>query len=461
MLSYGKFAATQPLSKSYILAAINDIDSVEIETMDENGVSIWDNEDCKTINFRFLETMDAEALSELIFVSKDIPIEFQIDKKVLAEYLWNSCDKNAFITLDKLIVIWSEPDNKDTLEPSDFVDEQLTKLYEEYNDEYAFEIGQDVLGQLWFERNIAVVNMGEIVRAAREVERENSDLGDSWFSFENQLETGFLTTIIHELRHLQMDTNFLLPEDVYPLNWASEEAVEEYCRVVFEENVVPVDLFSNLYDKIKVDMKKAVHLQRYNGFYKELDELRREDGCEDADFGFLENVDVGEAFNLYDFLHGHCDEFAAALSDYYGYSIEYIVDTANVLVHAYCVAEVDGSKAYIDARGITTDDKLFFEEFEDFCTYKDGCFYDLRGECQVLSHKDTREMYSDNMREPNQDKDLVRLFKENNSYYDVKVFERELKQINNVGELIEKAVSECEKASNLDTRKTELQLNKE
>lgn len=164
-----------------------------------------------------------------------------------------------------------------------------------------------------------------------------------------------------------------------------------------------------------------------NGFYKELEELRTQ-GLTEASFGFLENTVIGDYFNLYDFLHGHCDEFAAALSDYYGYPVEYILDTSHVLVHAYCTAEVAGVKAYIDARGITTDPVLFFDEFADFCTYeKDiGRFYDLKGECQLLRHKNTREMYNDENRNLNQDKDLVAFFKDNNSYYDVKLFEKEI-----------------------------------
>lgn len=162
-----------------------------------------------------------------------------------------------------------------------------------------------------------------------------------------------------------------------------------------------------------------------NGFYVELEKLHKQ-GLTEASFGFLENVEVGEYFNLYDFLHGHCDEFAAALSDYYGYPVEYILDTSKVLVHAYCTQDIDGVKAYIDARGITNDAELFFEEFADFCTYENGRFYDFKGECQVLRHKNTREMYNDDRREPNQDKDLFDFFKDNNLYYDVNLFKEKL-----------------------------------
>lgn len=172
------------------------------------------------------------------------------------------------------------------------------------------------------------------------------------------------------------------------------------------------------------------------GFYKELLELRA-DGLLDADFGFLENVPVGGSYYLYDFLHGCCDQFAAALSDFFGYQIEYVLGNDGNLIHAYCVQELsDGVTAYIDARGITVDAEVFFDEFRDWCDYdaRSGSLCDLEGECQVRRHKDTKEMYSDESRELNQDKDLYQFLKDNRSYYDVIAFERSLRNMieNNV-----------------------------
>ena len=198
-----------------------------------------------------------------------------------------------------------------------------------------------------------------------------------------------------------------------------------------------------------------------SGFYKELEDFFS-DGT-DADFGFLENVPVGECYILYDFLHGLCDQFAAALSDFYGYEIEYIIDSCELLVHAYCVTDIGGDKAYIDVRGITTDAELFFEEFEDFCTYDEdnGCFFDLSGECNVFRHKNTCEMFQDEDRELNQDKDLVKFFKDNNSYYDVNVFEREMKQVDCVDKLISIATKTCEDVNSGCISKNDVEIEKE
>lgn len=180
----------------------------------------------------------------------------------------------------------------------------------------------------------------------------------------------------------------------------------------------------------------------YNGFYYELEDLKSE--VPDADFGFLENVAVGDSYNLYDFLHGHCDQFAAALSDYYGYSVEYVLDSHDMLIHVYCVTDFGGCKAYIDARGVTTDADLFFDEFADFCTFDNGLIYDLNGNCRVFCHKDTREMYGDAERELNQDKELFGFLKDNNSYYDVGLLEKG-KTINSIDGVVKDAKERADK----------------
>lgn len=106
-----------------------------------------------------------------------------------------------------------------------------------------------MLGQLWFERNIVAINAASIMVASKEIGDENLDLADPWFSVENQYRTGVLQTAIHELRHLQMDTNPFLPEDTYPVEESSEEAVEAYCRDVFEDNLILENIFPNLFEK--------------------------------------------------------------------------------------------------------------------------------------------------------------------------------------------------------------------
>ena len=260
---------SQPLSKEYLLSQVSEIPELSIESSDNKGLVVWDDEDAKLLPVHFPEAMTVDDLVQRIHISSDIPEWYRADKKALAEYLWKACDHNAFITMNEVVVVWSQPDDAGTYMSFDFEDEQRKRLHEEYSDEYSYEIGEGVLGQLWFERNTAVVNMGEIVRTADEVATENKDLVviDPFFSFENQVQTGFLTTVLHELRHLQMDTNIFLPEDMYPLELASENAVEEYCREAFEAHPINDGILPNIdtapKQSIQAILDKAHDLMMY------------------------------------------------------------------------------------------------------------------------------------------------------------------------------------------------------
>lgn len=120
------------------------------------------------------------------------------------------------------------------------------------------------------------------------------------------------------------------------------------------------------------------------GFYQEREELRRDD--EAATFGFLDNIQVTDESSAYNFLHGCCDEFAATLSDMFGYEIECFRNADGRLIHAYCVSYIGDEKAYIDVRGITTDPALFFEEF-----HREAYYYPPTGSI-LVEDEDGREV---------------------------------------------------------------------
>ena len=166
----------------------------------------------------------------------------------------------------------------------------------------------------------------------------------------------------------------------------------------------------------------------HNGFYKELDELRKDDP--EADFGCLENVDVTPDRNAFRFLHGFCDEFAAMLSDVYGYEIEAVRHFdedgfGGKLIHAYCVSEIAGEKAYIDIRGITTDVEKFFEAFENEVTYyPDGELWDLEGQATMERWASKDELF-DGDYEGWSNEDIRQFIFNNGSYYNVAAQELE------------------------------------
>lgn len=56
-----------------------------------------------------------------------------------------------------------------------------------------------------------------------------------FFTYDREKEIGFLTTLLHEVRHLGLDCNVFLPEDEYPIRLQSEEAIEDWAREMFEK----------------------------------------------------------------------------------------------------------------------------------------------------------------------------------------------------------------------------------
>lgn len=179
-----------------------------------------------------------------------------------------------------------------------------------------------------------------------------------------------------------------------------------------------------------------------NGFYNELDELNNEDN--NANFGFLENIIVSEEDNAFNFLHGDCGLFAAMLSDIYGYEIECIRETDDdgfpcKLIHAYCVANINNEKAYIDVRGITTDSVLFYEEFENQITYfketNSFLFVDYEGyeKYAIVEHFKCKDEMFDGDLEGWTDGDIKKFIYNYRDYYDVeKVLSLLPKSIDNV-----------------------------
>lgn len=381
-------SADQPLlTKERIMAAVADIDSLSIEISEESGLLVWDNEDAKMLPFHFPEAMTPQSLAERIFVSSDIPSTYRINKDALAEYLWETCDRNAFITLDELVVIWSEPCDEDTFDPAEFTDSGSEHLYEKFGDEYAYEIGQDVLGQLWWERNVAVINMGEIVRASENIARENEDLAgiDPYFSVEHQVLVGLLTTSIHELRHLQMDTNILLPEDVYPLILNSEEAVENYCREAFDNSNIRTDIVPGLFQPCE----KVLHIdvaghELSSGqveFFKD-SKIRNGDGvllvcyhATSAEFNVFDKAKIGTGNGGMNFGKGFYFTPSRSIAEDYGENVgEFYLNIKNPF-HYYST-----NKSYIvdmlDKSGYSYD-KNFVDSYNEGALWDDDLIDDF------------------------------------------------------------------------------------
>lgn len=117
------------------------------------------------------------------------------------------------------------------------------------------------------------------------------------------------------------------------------------------------------------------------------------------DFNNLEQIvlgDIGEAkISLLDYLHGHCTIAAIVLHDHFGYPIYRhwdndeddecenppIASNEFPVIHDFCMSKDE--EGFVDIRGVTENQKMFFEEFEDF--FATLCYQRLSEEeiCEV------------------------------------------------------------------------------
>ncbi len=204
----------------------------ELEVIEEtaDGLLLYDAQDSKELPARFPERLNAKSIADLIHISSDVPKEFDVNKDVLADYLWNVSDKNAFVTLNEIVILWDDEFSSDP---------ERERLFEEYSDEFALELSSGFLGQLWFDRNIVAINLKEITDTSREIAEENADIAsfDSFFQFDNLVIQGLLTTALHDLRHLQMDTNIFR---VFQLRGGLVMLIVPFWYLHFPDSMSPV-----------------------------------------------------------------------------------------------------------------------------------------------------------------------------------------------------------------------------
>ena len=67
------------------------------------------------------------------------------------------------------------------------------------------------------------------------IEREVADISVSDYEKDKEYQIGLLVTLIHEMRHLMLETNPFLPEDEFPEEMKDEDEVEEFARNAYEK----------------------------------------------------------------------------------------------------------------------------------------------------------------------------------------------------------------------------------
>jgi hypothetical protein len=201
-----------------IKAALQELASdKEIEILQEtdDGILVYDLEYGKEIAYNL--NMTVEKLIDKIYINPSIPKYCMPDKKKVAEYLIKHLPVDAFYTLNKICFVYGEEADCETL--AQFFDEDVDWAREV--------ILSDNLGKMWFEYNSVLIDVKNIIESAEQIAREDRAMG--WPSSERtDTMRQIAITLIHELRHLMLDTNIVLSEEEYPVNLSAEESVEHF-----------------------------------------------------------------------------------------------------------------------------------------------------------------------------------------------------------------------------------------
>lgn len=195
----------------------------EIEVIEtrNNSVLIYDYQDGKEIQYTFHQSKTS--LGSKIHISRKIPQKYRPNKEKLVQYLL-ALPTDMLLTLNQIWFVWDVEDYEKMAEYHGVDTAWAESLWDE-----------DCVGKCWFDQNTAIVNMQNIVNTALEIEAEDVSMGIISNTTQDILEQAIIT-LIHELRHVMMDTNIILPEKEYPIYLASEEEVEKFARLWVEQH---------------------------------------------------------------------------------------------------------------------------------------------------------------------------------------------------------------------------------
>lgn len=226
------------MKKEELINSINEDaneENGEIIEQNENGILYLDLYDGLEVFYRFEEFCTVENLSSLIFLGKETG-KYGINATDCAKMLEKAFGdefKDMMTTLKGIVIFSSE---------EDFVNGIKKLLADDFREtdfeDFSYEDVEDVIGRMWYWKQIAFVNEKLI--------RENAEeLADEIFDFNDEYSWGIYQTLIHECRHVMLETNFFLDEEKYPPEENKEEMVEEYCRYKY-------DMLPKEFAKIKI-----------------------------------------------------------------------------------------------------------------------------------------------------------------------------------------------------------------
>lgn len=185
------------------------VEGFEVQTESNIGIEVYDKEEDKFFNYRFLEELDFED----VFQFNSLPVDKERFYRVFKECV----DVNMLMIVDKVVFINSE--------------EEYDALIEEYP-EQSIDM-EKAVGINFYMDNVVVINVKRIKEL---VDEEMVNFHSFTLSYHEELAMGIWQTLVHELRH-NITANPIILEDMIPTEEGEEDMVEEYCRKIYEEKI--------------------------------------------------------------------------------------------------------------------------------------------------------------------------------------------------------------------------------
>lgn len=209
---------------------------ITIESKDPKSITVFDamngEEDSRFYTIHNPDYMTKDYFKSIIRVSdevKKLPVQLDVDG--LCKYLDKDVDKPVFSTVQRIVFCTGDEEDEDTL----FKDELLS--------ESVFEAGHHLpsdglIGLRWWENDVILINVKEIMETTNKMEEEFLKDGMYFNKYDNVVNDGIITTMLHEARHCAQENPYLSEERFNLYSYNSENDAETYARNWYENHPV-------------------------------------------------------------------------------------------------------------------------------------------------------------------------------------------------------------------------------
>ena len=189
----------------------------------EDEIRIVDDSELTDRVIRYIQhaRIRTEWLEERILVTDSAKkCSRTVDPHALAEYLFHSVKKDFLQTLEHIVIMADVEADWDEINLEDWHGNRILDVCDLPD--------KDLLGIAWTQYQTVVINLDSIIRTAKEV-------CDSYgWDVDSEVNTGIVTTILHELVHLAQADPYLPKSALKGLPVEPEEQAETWARNTWE-----------------------------------------------------------------------------------------------------------------------------------------------------------------------------------------------------------------------------------